>query len=99
MDYSQLNSTYKYDMLAENIYSRQMEHFHYDFDKTNFEQMLTTMEEGPQKDSIRQRLADTITQMTIVEHIHDALIAQIDNQAAYDAAVARAEARRAAASA
>lgn len=96
MEYSQINSTYKYDMLAENIYNRQMEHFHYNFDKVNFENILQTAS-GVYRADIEQRLADTIAQMNIVESIYNALIAQIDNPAEYAAAVARAEAKRVAA--
>ena len=93
MNYTQVNTDYKYDILAENIYSREMEHFHYNFDKVNFEKILETAQ-GEFKANIEQRLADTITQMTIVENIYNALVAQIDDQTAYQAAVARAEAKR-----
>jgi hypothetical protein len=93
MNYTQLNNTYKYDTLAENIYSREVEYFHYDFDKKNFEEILKTAE-GLYRADIEQRLNDTITQMTIVENIYNALLAQVDDQTAYAAAVARAVAKR-----
>lgn len=94
MNYTQVDTSYKYDMLAENIYSREVEHFHYNFDKINFEKILETAS-GPFREDIQQRLNDTVTQMHIVENIYNALVAQIDDQAAYDAAVVRAQAKRA----
>ena len=96
MNYTQLNNTYKYDTLAENIYSRELEYFHYDFDKKNFEEILKTAE-GSYRADIEQRVSDTVTQMNIVENIYNALLSQIDDQDAYAAAVARAVAKRAAA--
>jgi hypothetical protein len=93
MNYTQLNTDYKYDNLAQNIYSREVEYFHYDFDKKNFEQILQTAT-GSFRAEIEQRLADTITQMNIVENIYNALLAQIDDQTAYAAAVAREVAKR-----
>jgi hypothetical protein len=74
-----------------------MEYFHYDFDKKNFEQMLAVMPvDAPNRADLEKRLSDTMAQMEIVKSIYDALLAQIDDQAAYAAAVARAEAKRAA---
>lgn len=96
MNYTQLTNTYKYDLLAENIYSREVEYFHYDFDKKNFEQMLLTMPEGAERAAIQKRLQDTETQMNVVNNIYLALQAQIDDQVAYDAAVVRAQAKRSA---
>ena len=71
-----------------------MEHFHYNFDKTNYEYMLANMEDGPSKAHIQQNYNDTLTQMAIVENIYNALLSQIDDQTAYAAAVTRAEAKR-----
>lgn len=96
MNYTQLTNTYKYDLLAENIYSREVEYFHYDFDKKNFEQMLLTMPEGAERAAIQKRLQDTETQMNVVNNIYLALQSQIDDQVAYDAAVVRAQAKRSA---
>lgn len=95
MIYSQLPNTYKYDTLAEAIYSREVEYFHYDFDKKNFEEMLATLPDGDYKNQIQDRLNSTITQMNAVKAIYDALHAQIDDQQAYEDAVVRAIARRA----
>lgn len=97
MQFTQFNGNdYKYDLLAENIYSREMEYFHYEFDKKNFETMLLTMPEGELKDQMNQRLVDTLKQMSIVDGIHYALTQQITDQTAYAAAVERAAAKRAA---
>lgn len=89
MNYTNLPQNLKYDTLAAAIRSREVEHFNYNFDKTNFETMLLTLEDGPFKDEVTQRLADTIREMNKVEAIYNALVEQIDDQAAYAAAVAR----------
>ena len=90
MEYTQISQDYKYDLLAEQLYSREVEHFHYNFDKQNLENMLAAMsQEEPNRANIQQRLNDTITQMNIVEQIYNALQAQITDPAAYQAAVIR----------
>jgi hypothetical protein len=98
MRYTQLPTTYKYDVIAEAIYARELEYFHYDFDCVNFEHMLASLPEGPDKDDIRSRLSITIEQMQKVELIINALKAQIDDAEAYSAAVERMTAKRLAAS-
>jgi acyl-CoA reductase-like NAD-dependent aldehyde dehydrogenase len=44
MIYTQLSNDYKYDTLAEAIYSREVEHFHYDFDRKNFEHLANHLQ-------------------------------------------------------
>lgn len=94
MNYQQLSASYKYDTLAEAIYAREVEHFHYEFDLTNFIQIAGSMEPGPARDNMLQRIEDTKKQMRLVENIYNALIAQIDDQQAYEAAVQRAMLKR-----
>ena len=94
MKYTQLPNTYKYEVIAEAIYARELEYFHYDFDRINFERLLASIEEGEYKENIRQRHADTLKQMANVEAIYDALMAQIDDQDAYAAAVERVTKKR-----
>lgn len=89
MQYTNLPANLKYDTLAAAIKGREVEHFHYNLDKSNFETMLLTLEEGPFRDEIVQRLADTVREMNKVEAIYNALVAQIDDQVAYAEAVAR----------
>lgn len=97
MQFTQFQSNeYKYDLLAENIYTREQEWFHYDFDKKNFEQIIENTVDDTIRAQMQQRLTDTVKQMQIVEDVHTALLAQITDRAAYDAAVARAAAKRAA---
>ncbi len=96
MDYKQIDSTYRDDVIAEAMYSREMEHFHYDFDRINFEFLLLELPDGEYRNEVKDRLATTIMQMGRVEQIHAALKSQITDQTAHDAAVARAiEKRRA----
>ena len=94
MKYTQIDTTYKYDTLADAIYGREVEYFHYDFDRKNFEHLLANLAESAYTLDIANRLAETCAQMKNVEAIMAALHAQIDDQAAYDAAVVRAIEKR-----
>jgi len=89
MDYNLMNPNYKYDQLASAIQSRQHEYFHYDLDRANFVQMLTTDLPDDYRTQIERRLVETESRMAEVDSIYNALLSQIDDQAAYDAAVAR----------
>jgi hypothetical protein len=98
MSYTQLTSSYKYDTIAEAIYAREVEYFHYDFDRANFEHLLANTDDDDEafKVDVAQRLASTLGQMKKVKSIMAALRSQIDDQQAYDAAVIRTTAKRAA---
>jgi hypothetical protein len=92
--YTQLNDEYKYDVLADAIYAREVEHFHYDFDRKNFEHLLANATDNEFAANIAERLNDTRKQMGNVGAIMAALKEQIEDQAAYDAAVVRVTAKR-----
>jgi hypothetical protein len=94
MIYTQLNPTYKYDTIAEAIYAREMEYFHYDFDRINFLHLLKFVTDAEFKNTTAERLASTIQQMNTVEAIMDALRSQIDDEQAYAEAVVRVTAKR-----
>ena len=96
MQFSQFQANdYKYDLIAENVFMRESEWFHYDFDLKNFQSILATMaQDDPGRANYEQRVRDTQTQMKIVEDIHAALMAQITDQTAYQAAVVRTTAKR-----
>jgi len=96
MIYTQIPATYKYDVLAEAIYSREMEHFHYQLDAVNFTNLLETIEEGAYKQELQGRLASTLEQMAKVDSIYNALTAQIEDAVEYAAAVERATQKRSA---
>ena len=89
MEYNLINANYKYDQLATAIQSRQFEHFHYNLDRVNFIEMLTQNLSDEYRSNIEKKLSDTISRMAEVESIYEALLSQIDDQTAYDAAVAR----------
>lgn len=89
MIYTQLTSDYKYDTIAEAIYAREVEYFHYDFDRINFEYLMTVLPDGDFKNSTSERLASTVQQMNSVSLIMDALRTQIDDDKAYSVAVKR----------
>ena len=94
MKYSQLSPSYKYDTIAEAMYAREVEHFHYAFDAANFEYLLLDMLDGPYKQEIQARLSSTLEQMAKVDAIYDALAAQITDQEEFAAAVERATQKR-----
>ena len=94
MVYEQLSDDYKYDVLADAMYAREVEHFHYDFDRKNFEHLLANATDNEFAANVAERLDATRKQMGNVVSIIAALRDQIDNQAAYDAAVIRVTAKR-----
>ena len=94
MKYKQIDPTYKDDVIAEALHSREHEHFHYELDRQNFEFMLTTLPEGAQREYVKERLRTTLEQMSIVENAHAALTAQITDQAAHQAAIIRTKLKR-----
>ena len=95
MKYSQLSQEYQDDTLAEALYAREMEFFHYDFDRANFELLLADLEPGNYFDMIHKRLGETLVQMARVEAIHAALVSRITDPQAHLAAVERCARKRA----
>jgi hypothetical protein len=94
MIYTQLTPEYKYETIAEAIYAREVEFFHYDFDRINFEYLLSTCEDGEFKFSTAERLAVTVQQMKSVKAVISALRSQIDDEKSYEAAVERITEKR-----
>ena len=94
MIYTQLPTDYKYDTIADAIYAREIEYFHYDFDLKNFEYLLANATDNEFAANVAERLNDTRKQMQNVEAIMNALRSQIENEAEYAKAVARATAKR-----
>ena len=87
MNYTQLTPDYKYRHLATAIYGREMEYFHYDFDRINFEHMASNLPDGPFKDDILNRIKEVKQQMQNLNAIMSALWAQVDDEEAYASAV------------
>lgn len=94
MQYEQLSTEYKYDVLADAVYAREVEYFHYDFDRKNFEHLLANATDNEFAANVAERLDATRKQMGNVEAVMAALKAQIDDQAEYEAAVVRVTAKR-----
>ena len=94
MIFNQLPSTHRDDTIAEAMHGRELEFFHYDFDRINFEYMLTQLPIGDYRKQVEDRLAKTKVQMEIVESIHQALTAQITDQSAHQAAIERTTLKR-----
>lgn len=94
MNYEQLPTDYKYDTLADAMYAREVEYFHYDFDRKNFEHLLANATDNEFAANVADRLNDTRKQMGNVMLIISALKAQIDDEEAYAEAVERVTAKR-----
>jgi hypothetical protein len=92
--YTQLSDEYKYNTLAEAMYAREVEYFHYDFDRKNFEHLLAKATDNEFAANVAERLNSTRKEMGNVLAIIAALKEQIEDQAAYDAAVVRVTAKR-----
>lgn len=94
MQYTQLPTSYKYETIADAIYAREIEYFHYDFDRKNFEHLLANATDNEFAANVAERLDATRKQMGNVKAVMAALKAQIDDQAEYEAAVVRVTAKR-----
>lgn len=94
MKYEQLSDEYQADTLAEALYAREVEFFHYDFDRGNFVAMLKTLPAGPFREIIETRLKETLVQMGNVEAIYTALKSRITDPQAHQEAVARCASKR-----
>jgi hypothetical protein len=94
MKYEQLPTEYKYDTLADAMYAREVEYFHYDFDRKNFEHLLANATDNEFAANVAERLDATRKQMGNVMAVTEALRAQIDDADAYAAAVERVTAKR-----
>jgi hypothetical protein len=94
MQYEQLPTEYKYDTIADAMYAREVEYFHYDFDRKNFEHLLANATDNEFAANVAERLDSTRKQMGNVEAVIEALKAQIDDIAAYAAAVERVTEKR-----
>lgn len=94
MIYEQIPQTYRDDLIAEALYGRELEYFHYDFDRINFEYILNGLPECDYRASIEKRHFDTVGAMAQVEKTVEALRAQITNQEAHAAAIVRTTEKR-----
>ena len=94
MNYKQLPKTYKSDTIANAMYAREVEYFHYEFDAKNFEFLLGRAPEGADVSDLEKRLADTRFQMGAVENTYAALKSQIVDEAEHEAAVIRTTKKR-----
>ena len=87
MKYTQLPNNYKYQHIANAIYAREVEYFHYDFDRINFEHLVANLPPSAFRDDIENRISETKEQMNKVKAIIFALNSQIDDETAYAEAV------------
>tara|TARA_R110000824_G_scaffold74825_1_gene190134 strand:- start:1035 stop:1346 length:312 start_codon:yes stop_codon:yes gene_type:complete len=94
MKYVQLPKTHKADTIAEAMYGREMEYFHYEFDVINFKHVIDNAPEGADMKDIHERIAASLTSMVTVEAVYEALKSQITDQAEHEAAVIRTTKKR-----
>jgi hypothetical protein len=94
MKYEQLNETYHDDVIAEALYARELEYFHYEFDKKNFIEILKLTTNPTDIDHLTNRLDETIKQMNNVEIYIKALKNQIRSEKYHIDAVERAKIKR-----
>jgi hypothetical protein len=76
------------------MYAREVDFFHYEFDRKNFEYLVANATDNEFASDVAERLEATKKQMGNVAAIMAALHAQIEDQAAYNAAVIRVTAKR-----
>jgi len=94
LQYTQVPHSYKYEVIADAIYAREIEYFHYNFDRINFEFLISRLPDGPYKEDVCKRLLETQAHMKNVLVLIEALRAQIDDEQAYLKAVETGEERR-----
>jgi hypothetical protein len=94
MNYEQIIPTYRDDLIAEALYGREIEYFHYDFDRINFEYILKSLPECDYRTLIENRHFDTVGAMAQVEKTVAALRAQITDPEAHAAAIVRTTEKR-----
>ena len=94
MIYTQLTQEYQDDVIAEALYSREREHFHYDVDRKNFIEMLKTLPAGEYKDQIQKRANETASRMNEVDTIYVALETTGPKGQAMTDAIVRTKAKR-----
>lgn len=98
MDYKYLEQGYQDDVLAENLYHREREHFGYSLNIANFERMLADDSlPGELRADLQNRLVTEKREMAKVEAVYAALQSQITDPIAHAAAVKRVKAKRIAA--
>jgi predicted nucleic acid-binding Zn-ribbon protein len=94
MKYKQLPKTHKADTIADAMYAREIEYFHYEFDAKNFEHLLDNAPQNADTTDLKKRLVDTRIQMEAVDNTYKALEAQITDHAQHEAAVIRTTKKR-----
>ncbi len=94
MKYQQLEQDYRDDLLADALYAREVEYFHYDFDRTNFVEMLRVLQKGDYRNEIEERLKQTEEQMRRVACVYAALLTKVVDVEAHKRAVGRCKERR-----
>lgn len=94
MKYKQITSNYIDDVIAEAMYAREIEFFHYEFDSINFIELLKTMPEGAEHNALQDRLNQTLLQMAYVDNIYDSLKMQITDEVAHQEAIIRTAEKR-----
>ena len=94
MKFTQLTQEYQDDVLAEAMFGREVEWFHFNFDRINFAKLLEILPPSEYRDNVQQRHDETLERMATVDDIYAALASQITDQEAHVAAVLRTTEKR-----
>jgi hydroxypyruvate isomerase len=95
MKYEQLDDSYRDDHIAQALYAREMEWFHYDVDRKNFAHMLKSKAlPKAMRDDLEKRIADIAAHQDMVQRVMAALRAQIRSADAHAAAMERTRLKR-----
>lgn len=95
MQYQQLEQEVIDDMIAENMYQREMEHMLYMLNRKNYEHMRIQPNTPPEiVADMEKRIAETNVQIAMVEAVYEGLKSQIVSVGAHNAAIARMKAKR-----
>ena len=95
MHFEQLDDGYRDDHIAQALYARELEWFHYEVDRLNFGAMLAA-DDLPQamRADLEKRLTEIAVQQDMVQRVMAALRAQIRSPEAHAAAIERTRLKR-----
>ena len=95
MHFEQIDDAYRDDHIAQALYAREIELYHYDVDRKNFAHMLAdrTLPDNLRQD-LQNRLAEIAVKMDMVWRVMVALREQISSPQAHAAAVERTRLKR-----
>lgn len=90
-----MNNDYYDQHIARNMYERELEKFHYEFDKSMFLDMISSPATSEElKIDLTRRVGEIDKQLEIVNAVIAGLQARVRNQQAHEAIMAKLETER-----